>query len=241
MKTWYHSTSSIKIISADERFVKFVENKKALEVLLERFDPFINIEVERRANGLSLEKRNEIKQNVRIKLWRALQVRIIQFPPAYLRTIIKNEFNDLGRRHKFPEQLSLDDYGEVKQGQILVNLSEEWGNPEHIVEQSDDVANLLNAAVEAISGLPHRQQLAMVCSLLERVDDVILLKKIFELHQVHIEMEDWPNDEMDVRRLKALISVARRKIARFMSRSTTISGRDVYDASLFFCENDIKS
>jgi len=233
-------TSPNEIIADIDESVKFFEDEKALEELLERLDPIIITEVEKRAYHLSSEKRNEIKQNVRIKLWRALQERVIQSPPAYIRAIIKNEFNDLGRRRKLPEQLLLDDYGETKQGQLLVNLSEGWGNPEYIVEEREDVANRLRIAVEAISVLPRRQRLAMVCSLLERVDDVIHLKEVFGQYQVHIEVEGWPDDEMDVRRLKALISVARRKIAAFMSNSVQVSRGDVSTTPLLSCENAVK-
>jgi DNA-directed RNA polymerase specialized sigma24 family protein len=240
MKTQKQQTLPIEIITIGEDSVKLSEDKNVLEELLERLDLFINAEVEKRSNGLVPQEQDEIKQNVRIKLWRALQVRIIQYPLAYVRTIIKNEFNDLGRGRKFPEQLLLDDYGEVKQGQILANLSEGWGNPEHVVEQNEDVANLLNVAVEAISVLPRRQQLAIVCSLLERVDNVIYLKKVFEKYQVQVEMEDWPNDEMDVQRLKALISVARPKIVEFMSNNVAVSRRGVSNTPLRSYANVIK-
>lgn len=240
MKTREYPTSPNEIITTREESVKFFENKKALEDLLERLDPFIITEVEKRAYSLSPEKRNEVKQNVRIKLWRALQERIIQSPLAYARTIIKNEFNDLGRGRKLPEQLSLDDYGEVKQGQILINLSEGWENPEHVVEQREDVANCLDVAVDGISVLPRRQQLAMICLLLERIDDTIHLKKVFEQYQVRIEIEGWPDDEMDEQRLRASISVARRKISEFMSNSVSVSRRGVSITSLLSYENAIK-
>ncbi len=226
------TTNYNAIITAETEFVKLSEDKKVLNEILERLNSFIVTEVEKRAYGLSLEKLNEMKQNVRIKLWRALQARSIQYPFAYVRTIIKNEFNDLGRGRKPLEQIVLDDYGEVNQGQVLVNLSEGWGDPEHTLEQREAVESYLDVTVEAISTLPRRQQLAMVCLLLERIDDVIQLKEVFERYQIPIEVEDWPNDKVDKQRLKALISVARRKIAQFMENSEPISGRDVLDTSL---------
>jgi DNA-directed RNA polymerase specialized sigma24 family protein len=226
------ATNYNAIITAETEFVKLSEDKKVLNEILERLDSFIVTEVEKRAYGLSLEKLNEMKQNVRIKLWRALQARSIQYPFAYVRTIIINEFNDLGRGRKPLEQIVLDDYGEVNQGQVLVNLSEGWGDPEHALEQREAVESYLDVTVEAISTLPRRQQLAMVCLLLERIDDIIQLKEVFERYQIPIEVEDWPNDKVDKQRLKALISVARRKIAQFIENSEQISGRDVSNTSL---------
>ncbi len=68
MKMQEPSTCLIEIITDGNESVKFFEDEKALEELLERLDPIIITEVEKRAYHISSEKRNEIKQNVRIKL-----------------------------------------------------------------------------------------------------------------------------------------------------------------------------
>lgn len=234
-------TFPTEIITVKEEEVKLFEEKKDLDEFLVQIDPFIIAEVEKCGRWLPEQKRDMIKQNVRIKLWHALEVRAIRYPRAYIRTIIKNELNDLGRERKPPKQLPLDDYGEVSQGIVLVHLSEGWGNPEHIVEQREEIASYLDTAAEAMLVLPPRQQLAMVCSLLQRIDDVMRLKKVFEFYHVPIEMEDWPDDVVDAQRLKALISVARRKIARFMEDNAQISRRDVSTTSLLFDEKAVKS
>lgn len=230
-----------EIITVKEEEVKLFEEKKDLDEFLVQIDPFIIAEVEKCGRCLPEQKRDVIKQNVRIKLWHALEVRAIRYPRAYIRTIIKNALNDLGRECKPPEQLPLDDYGEVSQGIVLVYLSEGWGNPEQVVVQREDMDNRLDMASEAMLVLPPRQQLAMVCSLIKRVDDIVQLKNAFGLHQVPIEMEDWPDDVVDAQRLKALISVARHKIARFMEDNAQISRRDVSTTSLLFDEKAVKS
>lgn len=233
MKAQEQEMSPAKIIIIQGDSVKLFEDKKYLDEVLERVEPFIHIEVEKRASNLSPEKVNEIKQNVRIKLWRALQQRVIQNPVAYTRVIIKSVFGDLGRESKRLYSLSCDDYGEVIQGSALVNLSEGWDNPEYIVEQEETTAHRLQVIVEAISLLPPRQRQAIVCSLLQRIDNATQLKKVFELYQVPIEMEDWPDDPEEVQRLKALVSIARRKIAQFMNNGVSVSRGNVSNAFPF--------
>lgn len=225
-----------EIITVKDEDVKLFADKEVVAELLERLDPLIIVEVKVRSYGLSEQVQSEICQNVRIKMWHALEERVIRNPRAYVRAIIKNEFNDLGRGRKLPEQLSLDDYGEVSQGTVLVYSSEGWGNPEQVVVQREDMDNRLDMASEAMLVLPPRQQLALVCSLIKRVDDIVQLKNAFDSHQVPIELEEWPDDLVEAQRLKALISAARQKITRFMEDNAQISRRDVSTTSLLFDE-----
>lgn len=220
-----HHSFPTKIITVEEASVKLFEDTKVMGELLTRLDPFIIAEVGKRAYGLSEQKRDEISQNVRIKLWRALEMRVISYPYAYVRTIIKNTFNDLGRECLPPEQVSLDEYGEVSHGSVLVHLSEGWENPEQVVEQKEALTNWLEIASAAILLLPPRQQISMVCSLFQHIDDVVKLKKVFELYEVPIVMEDWPNDVEEKQRLRALVSVARRKVALFIENNVANSNR----------------
>src|SRR5450755_493008 len=189
MKMQEYLSFPTEIITVEEASVKLFEGKKIMGELLAGLDPFIIAEVGKRAYGLSEQKRDEISQNVRIKLWRALEKRAILYPCAYVRTIVKNTFNDLGRECLLPEPVSLDEYGEVSRGSVLVNLSEGWENPEQVVEQREVMANWLEIASEAILLLPPRQQVAMVCSLFQHIDDVVQLKQVFELYEVPIKVE----------------------------------------------------
>lgn len=225
MKTREQVISPTAIITVEEDSVKFFPKKNYLNEVLESIEPFIQAEVNKRVGNLPPEKVSEIKQNVRIKLWQALQRGSIQYPFAYTRLIIKSVFGDLGRERQF-YALSYDEYGEVSQGKVLVNLGVDWDNPEDTVVQEEVMADRLKVIVEAIARLPTRSRLAMICSILERVDDVVQLKRIFESYHVPIEMEAWPDDPMAMQRLKALLYNARRKIAQFMKNDAAISTGD---------------
>src|SRR5262249_41436148 len=81
-----------------------------IEEILVRLDPYIVALVEKMARRSSNIARpevldleiDEIVQRVRIKLWKALMVKLIEYPRAYIRTIVNNEFNDIPRRRKAP-------------------------------------------------------------------------------------------------------------------------------------------
>src|SRR6266704_1552552 len=82
---------------------------------------------------------DEIIQRVRIKFWRALLTKHIDHHRAYIRSIVSNEFNDLGRRRKAPLTLPTDEDGELYMGNVLVNESNE------LKDQVDNLIRLTEA------------------------------------------------------------------------------------------------
>src|ERR1700680_3996686 len=56
---------------------------------------------------------DEVVQRIRIKFWHALNVKHIDHPKAYIKTMVRNEFNDLSRKRKPPLPLITDDDGEL--------------------------------------------------------------------------------------------------------------------------------
>src|SRR5438876_7215263 len=108
-----------------------------LEEFLQQMDPYITSQVERLVYASSHSERtpallseiDDITQMVRIKLWRALQEKQIQYPQAYIRRMIHNELNDFWRRRPSPLPPSSDEDGEIKSGNALVTLSEGMNDP----------------------------------------------------------------------------------------------------------------
>jgi DNA-directed RNA polymerase specialized sigma24 family protein len=193
-----------------------------IEEILARFDPFIVALVQKMARSSSNIARpevldleiDEITQRVRIKFWKALEAKEIDHHKAYIRTIVSNEFNDLGRKRKAPLPLPTDEDGELYMGKVLLSESKGLADPAIEFEKEEAMHDLLELTAHVVTDLPPRMQLAMINHLKEQVDNFILLTKAFEHHKVNINAIRWPDDRTDTKRLKASISPARRFIAR---------------------------
>ena len=193
-----------------------------IEEILVRFDAYIVMLVQNKARSstniaqpdvLDLEI-DEITQRVRIKFWKALLTKEIEHHKAYIRAIVSNEFNDLGRRRKVPLPLPTDEDGELYLGNVLLSESKELADPAVEFEKEEVMDDLLKLTAHLVTDLPPRMQRAMINHLKEQVDNLIRLTEAFEKHKVNINAINWPDDQADTKRLKASISPARHIIAR---------------------------
>jgi len=209
----------------DLRGVSEEDSDLDIEEILVRFDPYIVAEAEKlvRRNStfahpevLDLEIA-ELAQRVRIKFWGILKrEKHIEFPKAYIRKIVKNEFNDILRRRKSLLPLPIDEDGEIYMGNVILTESEGMSDPAHEFEQEEGLNRWMSLVAQVVSNLSHRQKHAMICLLKDRIDNYMQLVEAFEQHQVDIEAFEWPDDEVDETRLKASISAARRNIAEWL-------------------------
>jgi hypothetical protein len=193
-----------------------------IEEILVRFESYIVMLVQKKACSSSNIARpevldleiDEIIQQVRIKFWKALLTKEIEHHRAYIRIIISNEFNDLGRRRKAPLPLPTDEDGELYLDNVLLSESKELADPAVEFEKEEAVNDLLKLTAHVVTDLPPRMQLAMINHLKDQVDHLIWLTEAFEKHKVDINASRWPDDPTDTKRLKASISPARHIIAR---------------------------
>lgn len=155
-------------------------------------------------------------QSARIKLFKALPGKEIDNFGGYLRQTVHNEYVSFLRRQKSLLPLTTNDDGEPYQGRVLISLSEGMRDPQMEVEHEMAVHKLLDNLVDAILELPVMQKLAMVCFLLERMDDPALLIAAFKKRRLDIEHFRWPEDKDARQRLKASYYYARTKIAQHL-------------------------
>lgn len=204
------------------RGVSAEDSDPEIEEILARFDPYIVALVEKMARRSSNIARpevldleiDEIAQRVRIKFWKALEAKEIEHPKAYIRTIVNNEFHDLGRRPKASLPLPTDEDGELYMGNVLLGESDGLADPAVEFEKDEAVGDLMELTAHVVTRLPPRMQQSMICHLKEQVDNALGLIEAFEKHGVNIDATRWPDDLADTRRLKASLSPARRIIAR---------------------------
>ncbi len=155
---------------------------------------------------------DEMVQRVRCKFWKASQVRRIEHPEAYLRTIVSNEFNDLSRKPRRPLPLLTDDDGELYLGDAQEFEYARTMDPADEFEESESLDELMDSAAAAVSKLSPRQQQAMICELNEKIGATLQLIQALRNHRVEVETVDWPADEADKKLLKASLSPARHKM-----------------------------
>lgn len=155
---------------------------------------------------------DELAQNSRIKLWLALQKRQITHPKSYIRCIVQTESVNMLRQHKLILPLPVDEDGELDQGDLLILAGEGMQDPLDELEREEMIADYITKAVDDVLKLPARQQLAMICSLKERIDDVLLLIETFKDHQTDIEAVSWPEEKEEIQKIRASLSVAQKKL-----------------------------
>jgi len=194
------------------------------EETLARFHPYIVALVRQGARRSSNFARpgqfdlevDEMAQRVLIKFWQSLAVKHIEHHKAYLRTMVRNEFNDLSRKRKQPLPLFTDDDGEWYLGDAE-ELERAWAvDPADEFEECESLAELMDSTVDGLAKLPPRQQQAMICELNEKIDTTLQLIQVLRIHEVEVKTVDWPEDEADKILLKASLSPARHKMAKNM-------------------------
>lgn len=192
--------------------------------ILEQHDQYIVDLVRQRAFGstnfakpgqFDLEV-DETAQRVRIKFWQALVEKRINFPKAYLRKMVSNEFHDLSRRREQPLPLLTDDDGELYLGE-MEELEKAWEmDPADMFEEGESLDEQMDSAVGALAKLAPRQQQAMICNLYEKIDTTLQLIEAMHKHCVDVQSVEWPEKEAEKTLLKASLPPARQKMAKYM-------------------------
>jgi DNA-directed RNA polymerase specialized sigma24 family protein len=164
---------------------------------------------------------DDLVQQTRIKFWMALQKRCIVHHKAYIGLMVRNGIVDIMRRRR-NLLLSLDDYGEMRPGAMLVASGEGMRDPayeyelkEIILEQTEHMMRI----VSAILALPPRQRFAVIYQLKGLLDDIWPLAKALKAHNIDIEAFDWPEEKVDICNIRASLHYARKKL-RILLRTT---------------------
>ena len=181
--------------------------------------------------GLLEEEVDELAQRSRIKLWQVLQRRHITNPRAYIRRIVRTEFVNIIRQKLRAVPLSLNEEGELYQGQLLVERSEGMNDPAFEAEQLETIDHYIALVAYAVAKLPPRQQKAMICSLKEQLGNVRPFTEVCKNWDINTDSVAWPDGTDELRRLKACISPARKNMRSLMDH-TPISGNLFSKASL---------
>ncbi|HLI91816.1 MAG TPA: hypothetical protein VKV37_24220, partial [Ktedonobacteraceae bacterium] len=162
---------------------------------------------------------DELVQKSRIKLWQALQERVITNPRAYIKAVVRSEAVNATRQQGPLLPLPVDADGELRQEGVIGRSGEDTQDPAMIFERKEQMVEQTARAVSNTLALPQCQRRAMICALKEDVDDAQLLAREFRRHGVNIEAIHWPRDKAAAHRSKASLAPARRKLCRLMKHS----------------------
>jgi len=152
----------------------------------------------------------DIAQDVSINFWRCVvQRKSIRSYDAYIARMIHNRrFDEIRARTRpgRPQMVAIiDDEGMIEDNSLVLPADE--------VERGILVIQLIHQIAAAVAKLPTRQQLAITCSLLEKADNLPLMKEVLRLHGVNTSVQ-WPEDKERKRVLQASLPPARQAIAK---------------------------
>jgi Sigma-70 region 2 len=178
---------------------------------------------------LSFMDRDDLTQQIRIKMMRALSEKSVHNLSKYLKSIAHNEYVSFMRRHKPTLSLSILDE-EEKQGyyeDVLASTQEGFRDPQVEFETVCDYYGCLETLVREVIAMPRVQMRVAVCYLRDRFDDVSLLTDAFRRHNLDISTLQWPTDPKERQRLQASYAPVRKKLARAMGIDLALfSGKD---------------
>ncbi len=194
------------------------------EAILRRLDGYIISQVHRLGRCYSRDihlavldlELDEIIQRVRIKLWQALEKRVIYYPYAYIKLIIQSEFIDMKRRQKPYLSVSIDEGLTHAEVEITAR---HMADPAETVAQQMDASTCLKEMIQAVLALPPRQQNAMICSLKERVDDLRQLIEAFKVYKMDIQAIQWPAGKAEKQLLYASLVPAKKTLRKSLGRT----------------------
>jgi RNA polymerase sigma factor (sigma-70 family) len=166
---------------------------------------------------------DELTQNVRLKLWQAMQKQSITHIKAYIRRIVQNEAVNILRQDKPISPLPVNEEGELYQGCLVAGPGGNMQDSPDEIEQEEAIADFTNVAAEIIQKLPPRQQRAMICALKDRIDDTLPLLKALMDREIDIGNMNWPEEKEDVQRLRASLSAVRKKLHALLDHSEPLN------------------
>jgi RNA polymerase sigma factor (sigma-70 family) len=158
----------------------------------------------------------DIAQEAFIKLWGVSCKQSIENPKAYIRRIVHTTVVDTLRKCKLQYQaFPVDEDGEIQEGNLVVIPSAELRNPETILEEKETAEERMGGLVSVVSELHPRQRHSAICTLKDRVDDLLQLVDALQEKGIESGMQ-WPVEATERQRLQASYSPAKRRVASSM-------------------------
>src|SRR2546421_7368097 len=138
---------------------------------------------------------------------------------AYTAQIIRNKFRDHLRQEKRRSRLptiSLSAYAENPGIELAAISGVGLINPANELDDQMEKIDFLNNLAAALPKLAPRQRRAMICMLLDKVDDPLPLKQALKTNHIDASGMRWPSNRAEKRLLQASLPAARRTLANLL-------------------------
>ena len=193
------------------------DNDSGIDEMLEYYEYILAVTWRQVPSNIGPIDSEDIAQETFMKLWIISQKQPIENPKAYIRRIVHTAVVDMVRKFKphLYQALPVDEDGEIQEGNLVVIPGAELADPEAILEEKEAVEELMDELVDVVSELRPRQMHSTICTLKDRVDD--LIQFIDALQEKGIESKlQWPLGTTERQRLQASYSPSKRKVASFI-------------------------
>ena len=190
--------------------------------ILEQYDNFIQFMARKNISRTTMlvgeiaAEIDELAQNIRIKLWKALEKREIQYAKSYIGAIAHNEQVNMLRKQEPITRIITNEDGELPPTCTLVAASQEVCDPTQTIEEEEMLASYSCNLPKHVVKLPPKQRHAMICALKEQVSDLLALVDMFQPHGIDVDSLAWPEEENERLSSRVSLSVARKKLRTSM-------------------------
>lgn len=170
-------------------------------------------------SGVSDADLQDIAQESWISYSRKSKKENLNNPKAYIAQIVRNKFRDHLRKEKRRSSvpaISLSLFTGGPDRELAASAGEGLINPAKELDDQLEKMDFLNTLAVTLPKVAPRQRRAVICMLLDKVDDPLSLKQLLNSHHVDTSEMCWPSDKAEMRLLKASIPAARRTLANLM-------------------------
>lgn len=155
----------------------------------------------------------EFAQNVRIKLWQALQREDITNLKAYIRRIVRTQAVDIARKYKHFCSLPSGEYCDLQQDTIMVTPGDETKDPAVVLEELETVTNRAVEILDRVLALPLHQRQPVLYLFYDQAVDLLPLMRIFLDRGLEItDTAPPPQDNNVLKSYRSSLSIARKKL-----------------------------
>jgi RNA polymerase sigma factor (sigma-70 family) len=170
--------------------------------------------------GVSDADLQDIAQEAWFSYSRRSECGNIDNPEAYIAKVIRNKFRDYLRKEKRRSLLPtislsvLEEYSEVE----FASLSDQsLINPANALDDQMEKMDFLNNLAIVLPKVPPRQRRAIICAMLDKVDDPHQLKQALKRNHIDASEMCWPSNHAEKHLLQASLPAARRALANLLN------------------------